>query len=83
MAIVAEDNSTSKNARKEMTYLSDFLVYHSNVSYTVIIFAVNSQGNSAPASESIGMFCVFILPYRIFFCEVLNYENYTRGCEFT
>jgi len=59
VAIVAEDNSTFKNVRKGMTYLSDFLVYHSNVLYTVIIFVVNSQGNSAPTSKPIGMFCVF------------------------
>jgi len=38
-----------------VAFLSDFMVYQSKTSYTVIIAAINSQGSSEPTSKEIGM----------------------------
>ena len=56
VTILTKGNLTSKTVREEVAYLSNFLIYQSNISYTVIIAAVNSQGSSEPTSITIGMF---------------------------
>ena len=52
-----KEKSTSESVIEEVVYLSNFLVYQSNISYTVIITAINSQGSSEPTSITIGKFC--------------------------
>ena len=55
MIIVTKEKSKSKIVSEEVAYLPDFLVYQSNISYTVIIVAINSQGSSEPTFRVIGM----------------------------
>jgi len=55
VAILTTNKSTFKIISEEVAYLSDFVIYQSNVSYTVIIIAINSQGSSEPALKIIGM----------------------------
>ena len=56
VTVMSNENSTSKNTTAKKAYLSDFLIYHANISFTVIVVAVNSQGSSEPTSETIGMY---------------------------
>jgi len=55
VTILSAENATSKIVSEEVVYLSDFMVYQSNISYTVIITAINSQGSSEPNTIKIGM----------------------------
>ena len=56
VTILTNGNSTSKTVTEEVAYLSNFSVYQSNISFTVIIAAVNSQGSSEPTSKTFGMY---------------------------
>ena len=61
VTVITKGISISIAVREEVVYLSYFLVYQPNVSYTVIIAAINSQGSSEPTSKTIGMFCNYYL----------------------
>ena len=54
VAVVTKESLTSKSLTEEITYLSYFLLYQSNISYTVIVAAINSQGSSKITSKIIG-----------------------------
>ena len=54
VTVVTKESSTSKNITAETTFLSNFFIYQSNTSYTVIVAAVNNQGSSKIASKIIG-----------------------------
>jgi len=55
VTILSAENAKSKIVSEKMAQLSDFMVYQSNTSYTVIITAINSQGSSEPNTAKIGM----------------------------
>ena len=50
---------------EKVAFLSDFMVYQSKTSYTVIIAAINNQGSSEPTSKKIGMtlYIVYVVSY--------------------
>ena len=54
VTVITKESSTSKYITEETTYLSNFLLYQSNFSYTVIVAAVNSQGSSEITTKTIG-----------------------------
>ena len=56
VTVVTKESSTSKILCEEMTYLSNFLLYQSDTSYTVIVAAINSQGSSEITSKIIGKY---------------------------
>ena len=53
VTIVTMDTPISKIITEEITYLSSFLLYKSNTSYTVLVAAINSQGSSEITSKVI------------------------------